>query len=92
MTTEEAQEFEDTVAGIQRGLDAAAEGGEKPLGQYIAEQRAKRAQRDSGPPATITREVAPGVFEITPGWTHRIRPSTDDCAGGFGENSAGAPT
>ncbi|MDQ2687599.1 MAG: hypothetical protein M3Y28_07005 [Armatimonadota bacterium] len=61
MTWEE-QEFEETVAGIQRGLDAAAAGREKPWEQYVTEQRAKRGQPDTWPSPSAVREVAPGVF------------------------------
>ena len=33
----EGREFEETVAGIQRGLQAAAEGRERPFDEYVAD-------------------------------------------------------
>lgn len=44
----EAQEFEETVAGIQRGLDAAAEGRERPFEDYVADVKRRRQARDQG--------------------------------------------
>ena len=45
----EAREFEETVAGIQRGLQAAAEGRVKPLERVIAEARAKHGFPEQWP-------------------------------------------
>lgn len=36
-----AQERAEAIAGIQRGLDAAAAGRVRPLGEFIAEERAR---------------------------------------------------
>lgn len=47
---EEAErEFEETVAGIERGRQAYAEGRFKPLEQVIAEVRAKHGFSDAWP-------------------------------------------
>ena len=37
----EAQERAETIAGVQRGEQAAREGRERPLAEFIAEQRVK---------------------------------------------------
>ena len=38
----EAREFEETVAGIQRGLQSAAEGLERPFDEYVADVKTSR--------------------------------------------------
>ena len=49
----EAQERAEAIAGVQRGEQAAREGRERPLAEFIAEQRAKH-----GFPATWPQEKA----------------------------------
>ncbi len=44
----EAREFAETVAGIERGLQAAAEGRERPFEDYVADVRRRRHERDQG--------------------------------------------
>lgn len=44
----EAHDFEETVAGIQRGLDAAAEGRERPFEDYVADVQRRRQERAQG--------------------------------------------
>lgn len=41
------QERAETIAGIERGLEAIAEGRSRPLAEYIAEVQARRQQRGS---------------------------------------------
>ncbi len=47
--TTEAEDRAEAIAGIQRGLDASAEGKVKPLSQVIAEARERHGFPDSWP-------------------------------------------
>ena len=58
---QEAREQLDPVAAIQEGFDAGAAGREKPLEQYVAEQRARRGLPDSWPSRTTISELEPGM-------------------------------
>ncbi len=42
------QEFEETVAGIERGWSAAEEGRERPLREYAADVRPRSSPREGG--------------------------------------------
>lgn len=54
----EAQEQAETVSAVQRATVAAMAGREKPLEQYLAEQRAKRGLSESWPSATLVETEA----------------------------------
>ena len=58
----EMRERAETVAAIHAGMEAGAAGREKPLKQYIAEQRQKRGLPDTWPSSASATEIAPGVF------------------------------
>jgi hypothetical protein len=47
----EARDREEAIAGIRRGDQAAAEGRERPLAEFFAEQRAKHGFPASWPHA-----------------------------------------
>lgn len=49
----EAREEAETAARVQEAMAAADAGREKPLEQYIAEQKAKRGLPDAWPSATL---------------------------------------
>ena len=57
-------EQEHETAAIQEGLDAIAAGRVKPLGQYLAELRAKRGLSDAWPDAGALKEVTPGIIGV----------------------------
>jgi hypothetical protein len=42
-----AQEREETIEGIKRGLQAGEEGRERPVSEYIAEVQRKKEQRET---------------------------------------------
>ncbi len=48
----EARDREESIEGVRRGDQAAAEGRERPLTEFFAEQRAKHGFPDSWPHAT----------------------------------------
>src|ERR1041384_5646801 len=56
-----AREYQEIVTAIQEGMDAAAEGREKHLEQYIAEQTAKRGLPESWPSRTSVTEIVSGI-------------------------------
>jgi len=58
---QEAREFAQNVAAIKEGFEAIAAGKEKPLEQYIAEQREKRGLPESWPSSTSVSETTHGV-------------------------------
>lgn len=45
----EAQERAEAIAGIQRGLDDVAAGRERPLSEFLAEQRQKHGFAENWP-------------------------------------------
>ncbi len=51
--TTEAREQRETAAAIQTAMEAVAAGREKPIEQYLAEQRAKRGLPDTWPSASL---------------------------------------
>jgi len=56
----QAREHEEIAVAVRKAMDAAEAGREKPLAQYLAEQRAKRGLPDSWPSAKLS-ETAEGV-------------------------------
>ena len=54
---EAARDFEETVEGIRRGLEAAAAGDEMPFAEYVAQEREKHRQRDAARAAAEVRGV-----------------------------------
>ena len=56
----QAREDEETGAAVSNAMAAAEAGREKPLAQYLAEQRLKRGLPDSWPSAKLT-ETEDGV-------------------------------
>lgn len=57
-----SRERAETVAALQESFDAIAAGREKPLEQYIAQQRVQRGKPDAWPSSEGVTETAPGVF------------------------------
>ncbi len=51
--TAEAREQRETAVAIQTAMEAVAAGREKPLDQYLAEQRAKRGLPETWPSASL---------------------------------------
>ena len=56
----QAREDEETAAAVSKAMAGIEAGREKPLAQYLAEQRAKRGLPDSWPSAKLT-ETEEGV-------------------------------
>ena len=54
----EAQERAETIAGVQRGEQAAKEGRERPLAEFVAEQRIKHGFSTTWPYGTDTAQDA----------------------------------
>ncbi len=52
------REFEETVAGIERGLQAAAEGQERPFEDYVADVKRRRLERDREQKAEASERAA----------------------------------
>jgi len=52
------RETEETTAAVHRAIAAVEAGREKPLTQYLAEQRAKRGLPDTWPSAELTESEA----------------------------------
>ncbi len=50
----QAREDEETAAAVSKAMAAAEAGREKPLAQYLAEQRAKRGLPDTWPSAKLS--------------------------------------
>jgi hypothetical protein len=57
----EAQERAETIEGIRRGDQAAAEGRERPLSAFIAEQRIKHGFASTWPQETHEEEDRPNA-------------------------------
>ena len=58
----EAEEYAETVAAIQAGIDDVAAGRTRPLREVIVEYRQKRGLPKSWPSSEPVTEVARGVF------------------------------
>lgn len=58
----QAREDEETAVAVSKAMAAAEAGQEKPMAQYLAEQRAKHGYPDSWPQRGVVKETAPGVF------------------------------
>lgn len=58
----EARRTEEDAEAVRAAMAAAEAGREKPMAQYLAEQRAKHGYPDTWPRRDLVKEVAPGVF------------------------------
>lgn len=58
----QAQEDEEAAAAVGRAMAAAEAGQEKPLAQYLAEQRAKRGLPDTWPSAKLSETETGAVI------------------------------
>ncbi|MGI4792260.1 MAG: hypothetical protein ACRYFS_25830 [Janthinobacterium lividum] len=58
----QTREDEEIAAAIRKAMAAGEAGREKPIGQYLAEQRAKRGLPASWPSRDSVQETTPGHF------------------------------